>query len=68
MRGGRGFRTPAKEPEVHRTLGTTRGQRKRMVRAASAAAETDRQKRVCAKMAERSGIPFEQLKYQFGSL
>lgn len=67
MRGGRGFRTPAKQPRVY-SNGLTRGQRKRANRSACAVAETDRQKRECRAMAAISRVPFEQLKYQFGSL
>ncbi|MER9524018.1 hypothetical protein NKI96_10580 [Mesorhizobium sp. M0292] len=67
MRGGRGFRTPARKPRVY-SNGMTRGQRKRLIRAACATAESDRQKLVCSKKADLSGIPFDQLKYQFGAL
>lgn len=67
MRGGRGFRTPAKQPRVYPN-GMTRGQRKRAIRAACVVAEADRQKRVCTNMADKSGLPFDMLKYQFGSL
>lgn len=68
MRGGRGFRTPAREPEVHRTLGTTRGQRKRMRRDWANLKELQRQNQACVEMSARSGLHYDKLTYQFGCL
>ncbi|RWX70423.1 hypothetical protein EN780_03245 [Mesorhizobium sp. M4B.F.Ca.ET.089.01.1.1] len=67
MTGGKGFRTPAKQPRVY-SDGLTRGQRKRMRRDICIVKEARRQKEACEKMSERSAIPFDALKFQFGCL
>ncbi|MER9833383.1 hypothetical protein NKJ28_00200 [Mesorhizobium sp. M0145] len=68
MTGGRGFSVPAKTPRVHRTLGTTRGQRKRAARQWANTAETDRQERVCASIMARTGMRRDEAVRPFGSL
>ncbi|RWI85968.1 MAG: hypothetical protein EOR22_30360 [Mesorhizobium sp.] len=67
MTGGRGFRVPARQPRVYAD-GLTRGQRKRMRRDICIVKEVRRQKAACEAMSKISGIPYDALKFQFGSL
>lgn len=67
MTGGKGFRTPARQPRVY-SDGLTRGQRKRIRRDICIVKEARRQNEACQKMSERSGQSFDALKFQFGCL
>lgn len=67
MRGGKGFRVPAKQPRVY-SDGMTRGQRKRMRRDICIVKELQRQHQACTEMSARSGQHYDKLKFQFGCL
>ncbi|RWP29501.1 hypothetical protein [Mesorhizobium sp.] len=68
MTGGRGFTTPAKEPRVHPTFGTTRGQRKRARRSFANLSEAARQERNCESIMARTGMRRDEAARSFGSL